>query len=147
MKITQVETIRSREQPNVLWVHLHTDTGIVGLGETYYLPGAVEAVIHDMIADFVIGQPPFDRGRLLDTVFSWANFFGFAGAEMRGLSAVDIALWDILGQALQQPIYRLLGGACRTRIAVYNTCVNAGKYRDQDGFLERPGELAKELLS
>jgi galactonate dehydratase len=147
MIITRIDTIRDREQPNLLWVHLHTDTGLVGLGETYYLPGAVEAVIHDMIAAFVVGQSPFDRERIWDGVFSWANFFGFAGAEMRGLSAVDIALWDILGQALQQPIYKLLGGACRTRIPIYNTCVNAGKYRDQDGFLESPAELARQLLA
>jgi L-alanine-DL-glutamate epimerase-like enolase superfamily enzyme len=147
MKITQVETIRYREQPNILWVRLHTDTGLVGLGETYYLPAAVEAVVHDMIADFVLGQSPYDRERIWDSVFSWANFFGFAGAEMRALSAVDIALWDIMGQALELPIHKLLGGACRERIRVYNTCVNAGKYRDQDGFLERPGDLAKDLLA
>ena len=147
MKITQVETIRYREQPNILWVRLHTDTGLVGLGETYYLPAAVEAVVHDMVADFVLGQSPYDRERIWDSVFSWANFFGFAGAEMRALSAVDIALWDIMGQALELPIHKLLGGACRERIRVYNTCVNAGKYRDQDGFLERPGDLAKDLLA
>jgi L-alanine-DL-glutamate epimerase-like enolase superfamily enzyme len=60
---------------------------------------------------------------------------------------VDIALWDLLGQATDQPIYSLLGGACRTEIPVYNTCVNAGRYRDQDGFLERPGALARDLHS
>jgi galactonate dehydratase len=147
MRITRVETVRYSPQPNILWVRLHTDTGLVGLGETYYLPGAVEAVIHDMIVDFVVGQSPYDRERIWDNVFSWANFFGFAGAEMRALSAVDIALWDLLGQAHEQPIYRLLGGACRERMPVYNTCVNAGRYRDLDDSLERPAELAKHLLS
>ena len=147
MKITQVETIRYPAQPNILWVRLHTDTGLVGLGETYYLPGAVESVVHDMIVDFLVGQSPFDRERIWDAVFSWANFFGYAGAEMRALSAVDIALWDLLGQATGQPIYNLLGGACRSEIAIYNTCVNAGRFRDQDGFLEKPAELARDLLS
>jgi len=147
MRITQVETLRYPPQPNILWVRLHTDTGLVGLGETYYLPGAVESVIHELIVDFLVGQSPFDRERLWDAVFSWANFFGYAGAEMRALSAVDIALWDLVGQATQQPIYNLLGGTCRSDISVYNTCVNAGQYRDQDGFLERPAELAKELLA
>ncbi len=147
MRITQVETLRYPAQPNILWVRLHTDNGLVGLGETYYLPGAVEAVIHEMIVDFLVGQSPFDRERIWDSVFSWANFFGYAGAEMRALSAVDIALWDLVGQFTNQPIYNLLGGACRADIPVYNTCVNAGSFRDQDDFLERPAELAKSLLA
>ncbi len=146
LKISKVETIRYGPQPNILWVRLHTDEGLIGLGETYYLPGAVEAIVHDMIADFLLGQNPFDIERHWDAIFSWANFFGHAGAEMRGLSAVDIALWDLMGQATGQPIYNLLGGKCRDKIRVYNTCVNAGPYRDQDDFIERPGDLANSLL-
>lgn len=147
MKITQVQTVRHAAHPNILWVRLYTDTGLIGLGETYYLPGAVESVVHEMIVDFLVGESPFDRERIWDSVFSWANFFGYAGAEMRALSAVDIALWDLLGQATQQPVYNLLGGACRSEIAVYNTCVNSGQFRDQDGFLDAPAALAKDLLS
>ncbi|PYV45172.1 MAG: dehydratase [Acidobacteria bacterium] len=147
MKITKVETIKYALQPNILWVRIHTDNGLIGLGETYYLPKATEAIVHDMIADFLLDQSPFDVERLWDNVFSWANFFGYAGAEMRALSAVDIALWDLTGQATGQPIYNLIGGKSRDRIRIYNTCVNAGPYHDQDDFIERPGELAKSLLS
>jgi len=147
MKITKVETIRHAKQPNILWVHIHTDDGRVGLGETYYLPGAVESVVHDMIADFLLGGSPFDVERHWDNVFSWANFFGYAGAEMRALSAVDIALWDLIGQAVGQPIYNLLGGMCRERIKIYNTCVDTGKYTDQTDFVQRPAELAQNLLN
>src|SRR5579871_5208400 len=93
--IQAIETIRYQAQPNILWVRVHADNGMVGLGETFYLPGAVEAVIHDMIADFSLGQPVFNTEHLWDTVFSWANFYGYAGAEMRALSAFDIALWDL----------------------------------------------------
>ncbi len=56
MRIVKVETIRNTALPNVLWVQVHTEDGLVGLGETYYLPGAVEAVIHDLIATFVLGR-------------------------------------------------------------------------------------------
>src|SRR5919109_2029115 len=98
MRVSKVETITYTPQPNILWVRLHTDDGLIGLGETYYLPNASEAVVHDMIADFLLGQSPFDVERHWDDVFSWANFFGYAGAEMRALSAVDIALWDLIGQ-------------------------------------------------
>ncbi len=147
MKITKVETIRYARQPNILWVHIYTDEGLIGLGETYYLPGAVEAVVHDMIADFLLGASPFDVERIWDSVFSWANFFGYAGAEMRALSAVDIALWDIIGQSVGQPIYNLFGGMCRDRVRIYNTCIDAGPYKDQTDFVERPAELARSLYN
>ncbi len=147
LKISKVETIRYNPQPNILWVRLHTDEGPIGLGETYYLPSAVEAIVHDLIADFLLGQSPFDIERHWDAIFSWTNFFGYAGAEMRGVSAVDIALWDLMGQATGQPIYNLLGGRLRDRIRVYNTCVNAGPYRDQDDFIDHAGELARNLLN
>ena len=66
---------------------------------------------------------------------------------MRALSAVDIALWDLLGQRTGQPIYQLLGGKLRKSIPIYNTCVDTEAYRDQEDFMNRPGALAKDLLS
>ncbi|HEX3846787.1 MAG TPA: mandelate racemase/muconate lactonizing enzyme family protein [Steroidobacteraceae bacterium] len=145
--IEAIETVRYQAQPNILWVRVHADNGMVGLGETFYLPGAVEAVVHDMIADFSLGQPVFNTEHLWDTVFSWANFYGYAGAEMRAMSAFDIALWDLKGQLTGRPIYDLLGGECRADIPVYNTCVDAGQYRDQHAFLHDPGGLARSLLA
>jgi len=145
MKITKVETIRFAPQPNIFWVRLYTDDGLIGLGETFYLPGVVEAVIHDMIADFLLGSSPYDIERIWDSVFSWTNFFGYAGAEMRALSAVNIAMWDLVGQSVGQPIYNLLGGLCRDRLRVYNTCVNGGPYPDFTDTTRRPVELARSL--
>jgi galactonate dehydratase len=106
----------------------------------------VEAVVHEMIADFVLGQPVFNTEHIWDTVFSWANFYGYAGAEMRALSALDIALWDLKGQLTGQPIYNLMGGECRSDIGIYNTCVDSGQYRDQQGFMSQPEALVKSLL-
>ncbi len=146
MKITRIETLRIPAYPNLIWVFVHTDTGLVGLGETYYQPTAVEAIIHDFAAPMLLGQSAFDRERHWQALFCWANFFGYAGAEMRAISALDIALWDLFGQHVGQPIYNLLGGRSRERIRVYNTCVNTPKYADQDGFLKQPGELAQSLL-
>lgn len=147
MKITTIETLRLPEHPNTIWVQVHTDEGLVGLGETYYIPGAVEAVIHEFAAPLLLGQSVFDRERHWQALFSYANFFGYAGAELRAVSALDIALWDLLGQYLGQPVYNLLGGQCRESIRVYNTCVNTPKYADQDGFVQRPGALAESLLA
>jgi L-alanine-DL-glutamate epimerase-like enolase superfamily enzyme len=147
MKIAKIETLRLPEHPNLIWVHLHSSEGLVGLGESYHVAGAVEAVIHDYAAPLLLGQSVFDRERHWQNFFAYANFFGYAGAEMRAWSALDIALWDLLGQYLGQPIFNLIGGRCRESIPIYNTCVNTPKYADQDGFLERPGELAEALLA
>lgn len=146
-QITEISTIRWAEQPNLLWVQVGTSAGVTGLGETYYLPGAVESVIHDLAAPLLLGQPAGSIKKAWTTLFSCANFFGFAGAEMRAVSALDIALWDALGQAVGLPVHQLLGGACRTSVPAYNTCVNAGPYRDWDLALEDPGVLASQLLA
>ena len=58
MKITSIETLRVEEFANVLWVRVHTDSGIVGLGETFYGAGAAEAHIHDTLAGRLLGKDP-----------------------------------------------------------------------------------------
>ena len=163
MKITKVETIwfeaipeaiwnvkqpHARQAlPNNLWVRLYTDDGLVGLGETYYLPRGVAAIIHDLFAPLLIGRDPLDVENHWTNLFSVVNFCGFAGAELRAISAIDVALWDIAGQYLQQPIYNLLGGRNRDRIRVYNTCVGYGRYTDYTAWTKgRAGELASDLL-
>src|SRR5690349_24985483 len=128
LTITKIETLRLPEHPNAIWVQIHTADGFVGLGETYYIPSAVESVIHDFAAPLLLGTSAIDRESAWQTLFSCSNFFGYAGAEMRAISAIDIAMWDLLGQYLGQPIYALLGGRCRDSIRVYNTCVDTPKY-------------------
>lgn len=147
MKITRLETIWIDEQPNTLWLRVYTDDGLVGLGETYYVPRAVSAIIHDVFAGLLLGRNPLDIDAHWNNLFSTVNFFGFAGAETRAISAVDVALWDILGQHAGQPISVLLGGRSRDRVPVYNTCVSHGNYRDFHAWREgRAGELAQDLL-
>jgi L-alanine-DL-glutamate epimerase-like enolase superfamily enzyme len=146
-RIERIETIRLAEHPRTLWVEVHTDDGLVGLGETYYVPGAVAAVIHDIAAPHLLGSSPFDIERAWTTLFQETNFYGYAGAEMRAISALDIALWDIVGQACGQPIYKLLGGQVRDSIRTYNTCASYGDIRDYEAFHERPDELAESLLA
>jgi galactonate dehydratase len=145
--ITGISTIRWAEQPNLVWVLVRTSLGVTGLGETYYLPAAVESVVHDLAAPLLIGRPSGSIKNLWTTLFSCVNFFGFAGAEMRAISALDIALWDALGQSVGLPVYELLGGACRTSVPAYNTCVNAGRYQDWTHALEDPAGLATDLVA
>lgn len=165
MKITAIETIRVEEFPNLLWVHVHTDEGLIGLGETFYGPGAAETHIHDTIAPYLLGQDPLLIDRHQAHLVGYVGFVG-SSAEMRGRSAIDIALWDLWGQATNQPVHQLLGGAVRDEIRVYNTCAgyryiqyepiqgtanfgfdkDAGIYEDLDAFLHRADELAHSLL-
>ena len=164
MKITKIETLwfnpvaekKWRRQhacarqaaSNNLWVRIHTDDGRIGLGETYYQPRAVSAIIHDVFAELLIGRSPLDIENHWNNLFCLVNFCGFAGAEMRAISAIDIALWDLLGQHTGQPIYNLLGGRNRDRIGVYNTCIDSGKYADYTDTmnLDSIGEVAHSLL-
>lgn len=147
MKITRLETIWFDEQPNTIWVRIHTDDGLIGLGETYYVPRAVSAMIHDVFATLLLNRDPLDIENHWNNMFSTVNFFGFAGTESRAISALDVALWDILGQYTGQPIYTLLGGRNRDRIGIYNTCVSHGPHQDYHAWAEgRSGELAQDLL-
>jgi L-alanine-DL-glutamate epimerase-like enolase superfamily enzyme len=122
VKITAVETITLGEFPNILWVQLHTDEGLVGLGETFYAVAPVAAHLHETCAPYLLGKDPLridaHSRHFLDTYLG----FNSVGVEMRAASAVDIALWDLFGQATCQPIYQLLGGASRDKVRVYNTC-------------------------
>jgi L-alanine-DL-glutamate epimerase-like enolase superfamily enzyme len=163
MKIVAIETLwfqavperewaktnqRSRQAlPNNLWIRIHTDDGLVGLGETYYLPRAVAAIVHDVYAPLLLGRDPLEIENHWQNMFALVNFCGFAGAEMRAISAVDVALWDIAGQHLGKPIYALLGGRSRDRIRIYNTCVGYGRHPDLHAWTHgRAGELAEDLL-
>ena len=122
MKISKIETVSLAEFPNVVWIRVHTDAGHVGLGETFFGSHAIHAYVHETLAPQMLGQDALrieQHSRKL-----MQNYVGFksTGAEIRGASAFDVALWDIMGQAAGMPLYQLLGGKCRDRIRVYNTC-------------------------
>lgn len=122
-KITAIETaIPADIMPNLLLVRIHTDEGWIGCGETYYTPHAIEALIHDWMAERLLGADALVIESHWRFLYERCTAFGYPGAELRALSALDVALWDILGQASNQPVYQILGGAVRERIPVYNTC-------------------------
>lgn len=157
MEITAVETIEltdidldevgwvapeSQPHERLLFVRVHTGDGTVGLGETYPRPGTDAELIHGQIAPDLIGRDPHDVERIWRDTYRSANGWGgFGGAEMRALSALDIALWDAKGKDVGAPIYDLLGGRVRDSLPTYNTC-----YEGEYSFMEEPGELAESLL-
>ena len=170
MRITTLETIRVGEFPNLIFVRLHTDAGSVGLGETFFGAPEVEAYLHGTAASRLLGQDP---ARLEALRIGLQNYVGTrsTGVEARGNSAVDLALWDLLGQGTKRRVVDLLGGETRPSIRAYNTCAGyryvratrgqawrnwgrptegeaTGPYEDLDAFLEgRAGALAQSLLA
>jgi galactonate dehydratase len=163
MRITALETVRLPPYDNILWVRLHTSEGIVGLGETFRGAAAVEAHLPAEVAPQLIGADPSRLDAIAHELPRPYVGFRSSGAEIRAASAVDIALWDIAGQALGQPIVALLGSATRPAIAPYDTCAGyaynargsrrtvaegdtaAGPYDDQIAFTRDAGALALSL--
>jgi len=165
MKITGVETLRLGEFPNLIWLRLRTDGGLVGLGETFLGAAAVEAYVHETVAPKLIGRDPLQIEAINRDLIGYLGWRG-AGVETRGNSAVDIALWDLFGKALGVPVSVALGGRSRDAIRTYNTCAGYryvrdaraqavanwgtgggnGPYEDLDAFLHDAGSLARSLL-
>lgn len=168
MQITAVETLRCATQPNVCLLQLHTDDGVVGLGESFFDADAVETYLHGAVAPVLLGNPPPAPERAAATLTSYVGFQG-GGVETRARGAVDLALWDLLGRRTGLPVVELLGGPVRESIAIYNTCAGPGYvsttsrqeaanwgvpgadqgrgYEDLDAFLRRPADLARELVA
>ena len=128
-RITQLETLIPHDvMPGLMLLRIHTDAGkvagepVIGHGETYYIPSAAAAVIHDFFAPRLLGSCATAVESHWRFLYERMTAFGGTGAELRALSAVDLALWDIRGQLAQQPVWQLLGGPVRDAIAVYNSC-------------------------
>jgi L-alanine-DL-glutamate epimerase-like enolase superfamily enzyme len=125
MRITRVETVQTPTYPNLLWLQLHTDQGLVGLGETFSGAAAAAAYVQQVAGPYLLGKDPREVARHVYALGQGMAFRAM-GAEARGLSAVDVALWDLFGQSVNLPIYRCLGGPVRERIRIYNTCAGYG---------------------
>tara|TARA_B100001564_G_scaffold356550_1_gene370955 strand:- start:271 stop:1476 length:1206 start_codon:yes stop_codon:yes gene_type:complete len=169
MLINKIQTIRTPDHPNLIWVKVYTDDGLFGLGETWFGAESVEADIHSRLAPLLIGQEPTRIEYIYSKMRPYIGFFG-TGVEMRALSALDVALWDLHGKIKNMPLYDLLGGKTKSNIKVYNTCAgpnyvsqnadvrpdNFGThkikdtksklYEDLEMFMDKPEDLASSLL-
>ncbi len=166
LKITKIETLRAEEFANVLWVRIHTDGPHIGLGETFYGAGAVEAHIHDTLAGRLLGRNPLDIEALNKEMLDLPMAQASTGVEHRAASAIDIALWDLFGKVCNLPVHQMLGGLAQPRVRVYNTCAGyryvrsnnirpvdtwnrsaeEGPFEDLTGFMENADKLAESLL-
>ena len=113
---------------DTLLVRLETDDGVVGWGEAFSRMAdvALKQMIDDRVLPLVIGRDPREISRIKhDLEFNLHNF-GRVGPIMYGISAVDIALWDIAGKVAARPLVDLLGGANAQRVEVYASLVRYG---------------------
>lgn len=147
MKITAIESFQWEEYPRLLSVQVHTDAGITGIGETVEKTAGSKGALHGTIAPIMLGQDPLDIEGLWRFAFDTIMYHGYGGAELRALSAVEIALWDILGKKYNAPLIDLIGGRCRATIPTYNTCLGFGPIHDYQQSQQDAGGLARSLLN
>lgn len=102
-----------------LIAEVFTDAGHVGIGEAALSPRLTKACIDLYLKPLLIGADPFDIEFLWQLMYRKTMAFGRKGVGMTAISAIDIALWDILGKAAGQPVFRLLGGRTKRAIPVY----------------------------
>ena len=136
MKITRVEALylrlpdvnaRADGTQDTLIVRVHTDAGLVGVGEVDSSPLVAKAIIeaplsHKIcrgLAECVLGQDPFEIDRLVYRMVEGSIFYGRQGAAIQAMSGIEIALWDIMGKATGRPVYQLLGGGFRKKFRAY----------------------------
>ena len=153
MKVTGIETILLENKPpyhggrTFLFIRLTTDEGIVGLGErpTGHTPDLKSqiALLHDLVERFVVGQSPFEIERIWQTIYG--SNHDYRHPSLYGtpaLSAIEMALWDIIGKATGQPIYNLLGGACHEKLRAYAYMPTQGVWEDP----RKAGDIAQKLV-
>ena len=127
MKIRDVEAFQvswapeDRPEQRSAWVRIHCDDGSSGIGEASPMQGGVASlgIVAHNLAPALIGKDPLDHAVLHDTLLHRFAKPGPEGALTGALAALDIALWDLKGKFLSQPIYKLLGGAWRTELPFY----------------------------
>lgn len=156
MKITDVEVICIRipeRDKECVWgedaaiVRVHTDAGIIGVGESDTSPMVVRSFVETPnsslacygLRELLVGENPLEIQRLWDKMYDFSMYCGRRGAGVHAISAIDIALWDVASQFYNQPIHMLLGGKYRDRIEAYGTFIPADNPDDNKA-------LAADLL-
>jgi L-alanine-DL-glutamate epimerase-like enolase superfamily enzyme len=136
MKITSVSAVLLTPIPWVL-VKVRTDAGLTGIGEAYHGAGVHHIAVDERLTRSLIGQDPRNVDKLFRDMMGSMSASGFyQGAVMSAISGIEMALWDITGQATGVPIWQLLGGKFRDQIRVYNDC-HAGDAETPESYAEK----------
>jgi len=120
MKITRFDTfLANAGLRNYLFIRLRTDTGLTGIGEASleWQERSVQTLAHEWVERRVLGRDPFDIAAIIGGLVR--DQYQGGSTIMTAISGVEIALWDLVGEACGQPVYRLLGGRCTHPIRAY----------------------------
>lgn len=149
MRIADVQAIHLRiEDPNIglfdgsyddCVIAVKTDTGMVGIGEVESLPPAIQGIVNAVPAhnharglrELLLGEDPRDPERLWQLMYDATDYVGRRGLIMHAIGGIDMALWDLAGQAAGKPVHDLLGGARRDRILAYGTIYPMARTPDE----------------
>jgi len=143
MKITRFETfLANAGLRNYLFIRLTTDSGLTGIGEASleWQEATVQSLCHEWVEDRVLGRDPFDIEAVIGGLIR--DQYQGGSTVMTAISGVEIAMWDLVGKACGQPVYRLLGGRCHPRVPAYANGWYGGASTPQD-YAER----AKDVLA
>ncbi len=120
MKIVKLESfLANAGLRNYLFLRLWTDTGLSGVGEASleWQEKTVQTLVHEWVEGRVLGRDPFDIEAVVGGMIR--DQYQGGATVMTAISGVEIALWDLIGKACGQPVYRLLGGRCHARLPAY----------------------------
>ncbi len=124
-------------------VEILTDEGITGWGECYGPAAVNKTIIETQYRNRVIGRDPFDVEVVWEDLYNRIKDYGLTGMTIAALSGIDIALWDIIGRAVNKPIHKLIGGAHRTEVTAYATGLY---FIDMDRLVEEAVEEAQKYV-
>ena len=127
-----------------LVVEIRTDTGLIGWGDCYGPAAVNRSIIDSVFKAVLIGRDPFDVEVLWEELYNKIKDYGLSGFSISSISGIDIALWDIIGKAVNQPIHKLIGGAFRTQLQAYATGLY---FKDMNRLNEEAVEEAKGYVT
>jgi hypothetical protein len=117
-----------------LVVEIETDDGLVGIGNCALAPRVAKEIVDLYLAPICIGEDPFDNEYIWQKMYRRTHAWGRKGIGMAAISAVDLAIWDIMGKAVNKPVFKLLGGRTKEKIWTYASKLYAND--NLDAFLE-----------
>ena len=154
LRLAEVDTTRADGTQDAFLVRIHTDEGIVGIGEADTSPYLARTIVempssHSIargLKEVLVGEDPLQIDRLWQLMFHASDHYGRAGAALHTISAIDIALWDIAGKAAGRPVCEVLGGRRIADVPVYASEVMPESVDEVRGIAERAASAGYSAL-
>ena len=124
-----------------LTCEIETEDGAIGIGNAALAPSVVKKAIDDWYAPMVIGEDPFDYAYIWDKMYRRTHAWGRKGVGMIAISAIDLAIWDLMGKLTKKPVFKLLGGRTKDKIPVYYSKLYSGSIES----MQEEAEEVKKL--